>query len=148
MLSQVRICRTHPPSSLRSGHIYMKDAHSVESIEKLYIRFFRFSFFKLWLIAFTIYDDTPGVPPTKIKMLFKSGQIYREDAVWSDKDFLVHEFFVMRLKVFEIWSIYVTWSTWSIAPLLVGDTPCSCMQNRPYLQNWKAHKNKLMDKKK
>ena len=39
---------------LRSGHIYMKDAHSAESNEKSSIIFLRFLVFELWLIAFTI----------------------------------------------------------------------------------------------
>ena len=51
-LYQVRICRHSPP--LRSGHIYMKDAHSAESIEKSY---FQFLVFELWWIAFTIDGD-------------------------------------------------------------------------------------------
>ena len=71
-LSQVRICR---PPTLRSSHIYMKDAHSAESYEKSH---FRFSFFELWLILLTIYGYSPSEPPTK-KKLFKSGQIYRKD---------------------------------------------------------------------
>ena len=65
-----------PPPPLRSGHIYMEDAHSAASNEKSY---FRFSFFELWLIVFKTYDDTPGVPPTK-KELYISGRIYRKDA--------------------------------------------------------------------
>ena len=43
--SQLRICRARP-SLVRSGHNYMKDAHSAESNEKL---IFRFLFFELWL---------------------------------------------------------------------------------------------------
>ena len=59
--SQVRICR--PP--LRSGHTYMKDAHSIESNEKSYFRYFRFL-----VMADCIYNlrVTPGfssVSPTK-----------------------------------------------------------------------------------
>ena len=41
-----------PP--LRSGHIYMKDARNAASNEKSCIRFFRFLFFVLWLIAYTL----------------------------------------------------------------------------------------------
>ena len=55
-----------PHTPLRSGHIYMKDAHSAESNEK---SIFRFLFFELWLIVFTIHGDTPGfssVSPTQI----------------------------------------------------------------------------------
>ena len=55
-------CKDPSPPPLRSGHIHMKDAHSAESNEKSY---FRFLFFQLWLIVFTINGDTPGVPPTK-----------------------------------------------------------------------------------
>ena len=58
---------TCPP--LRSGHIWMKDAHNTESIEKL---IFRFLFSKLWLIVFTLFTgDTPYFPsvsPTKKKI--------------------------------------------------------------------------------
>ena len=43
----------------------MKNTHIAESNGKSYFRFSRFLFFKLWQIAFTIYGDTPGVPPTK-----------------------------------------------------------------------------------
>ena len=51
---EVRIGRPSPPF-LRSGPIYMKDAHSAELNEKSHFRFF-----ELWLIAFTIYGDTRG----------------------------------------------------------------------------------------
>ena len=46
--SQLRICRTspHPPSPLRSDHIYIKDTHSAEWNEKPCIRFFRILFFE------------------------------------------------------------------------------------------------------
>ena len=37
--------------------------------------------------------------------MFKSVQIYRKDAHWSENHFLVHEFFYVRLLVFEMWSI-------------------------------------------
>ena len=60
-------CKDPSPPPLRSGHIHMKDAHSAESNEKSYFRYFRFLFFQLWLIVFTINGDTPGVPPTKIE---------------------------------------------------------------------------------
>ena len=61
----MKIChiwfKTRALSQVRSGHIYMKDVHSAESNEKSY---FRFLFFELWLIVFTIYGDT-SAPPTK-----------------------------------------------------------------------------------
>ena len=53
------------PTAFRSGHIYMKDAHNSESIEKPHFRFFRYLFFELWLIVFTIYGNTSSLPPTK-----------------------------------------------------------------------------------
>ena len=37
--------------------------------EKSYVKFL---FFQLWLIAFKIYGDTPGVPPTKNEVVLKS----------------------------------------------------------------------------
>ena len=95
--------QTPPP--LRSGHIYMKDAHSAESNEKSYIRFFWFLVFELWLIEFTIYDDTLGVPPTKTKKLSKSGQICRKK--WPN---LVFEIMVdLDLVVMAIASIFARW---------------------------------------
>ena len=57
-----------PPPPLKSGHIYMKDGLSAESNEKSY---FIFLFFELWVIVFTIYGNTPGVPPTKKKVVQK-----------------------------------------------------------------------------
>ena len=42
------------PPALRSGHIYMKDAHSTESNKKSYFRFFQLLFFVLWLILFLV----------------------------------------------------------------------------------------------
>ena len=45
----------------------MKDAHSAELNEISCIRILGFLFFELWLIVFTIHDNTPGVPPTKNK---------------------------------------------------------------------------------
>ena len=39
------------------------------------------------------------------KSSFKSGQIYRKDAHCSESDFLVHEYFFVRLLVFDILSI-------------------------------------------
>ena len=52
----------------RCALIYMMDAECAETNEKSN---FRFLFFELWLIAFTIYGDTPGVPPTKKKVVQK-----------------------------------------------------------------------------
>ena len=43
----------------------MKDAHCAEPSEK---SIFLFLFFELWLIVFTIYGDTPDMPPTKKKV--------------------------------------------------------------------------------
>ena len=44
------------PTTLRSGHIFMKDANSVEWNE---ISVFLVFYFELRLIVFTIYGDTP-----------------------------------------------------------------------------------------
>ena len=41
--------QTPLPPSHRIGHIYMEDAHSADSNEKSYVRFFRFLFF--WVMA-------------------------------------------------------------------------------------------------
>ena len=49
----------------------MEDLELVISKEKSNLRFFRFLFFEIWLITFTIYGDTPGVPPTKKKSCSK-----------------------------------------------------------------------------
>ena len=56
--------------TLGCGHIYIKNAHSAESNEKLFFGYCWF-FFYLWLIVFTIYGDKPGVPPTKKKVVQK-----------------------------------------------------------------------------
>ena len=56
-----------PTKPFRSGANFMNDAHSAESHEKSYIRFFRFLDFELWQIVFTIYGNARGVPPTKKK---------------------------------------------------------------------------------
>ena len=54
--SQLRICRSlSPPFSF--APILMIDAHSAESIEKL---IFRYLFFELWLIVYTIYGWHTG----------------------------------------------------------------------------------------
>ena len=89
---------------IRSGEIYTKDAHNAESNEKWYFRFFRFLFFELWLIVFTISCDTPCVSPAK-KKLSKSGEIYRKDAHCSDNDFFVHQFSFVQLLIIETWLI-------------------------------------------
>ena len=63
-----KVMQTFPPP-FRSGHIYMKDAHSAKSNDKLVFRFLRFSFCESWLIGFTVYGVTSGfssVSPTKI----------------------------------------------------------------------------------
>ena len=46
------------PSPFRIGPILMIDAHNAESNEKINVRF---SSFDLWLIIYTIYDNTPSV---------------------------------------------------------------------------------------
>ena len=54
---------------LRIAPVFMKDAHSAESNEN---SMFRFLFFELWLIVFTIYGGTPGissVSPIKKKII-------------------------------------------------------------------------------
>ena len=65
------------PPNLRSVHIYIKHKECAESNEKSYFRFFQFLVFEL-LAA----KELPIRLQTKI--LFKSGQIYREDSDWSD----------------------------------------------------------------
>ena len=47
----------------------------------------------------------PRVSPTKIKISLKSVQTVRKYAQCSETDFLFHEFFFVRVLVFEIWSI-------------------------------------------
>ena len=57
----------------------MKDAHYAKTNEK---SISRFAFFELWLIAFTIFGDSPEFPSesmAKKKTSFNSGQIYRKD---------------------------------------------------------------------
>ena len=64
-LSQVRIHRppSHPPQK-------WTDAHSAQSNKKSCFKFFRFLIFELWLIVFTNYGDTPGVPSTTKNKVF------------------------------------------------------------------------------
>ena len=82
--------QTGPPP--RIVPICMKDTHNAESNEKSIFRSMRFFSFELWLIVFTIYEKI-----TAKKKLFKSAQIYRKDADYFANDFLVHEFFFVRL---------------------------------------------------
>ena len=83
-LSQVRICR---PPPLSFAPIFMKDVHSAESNEK-YI--FRYLFFELWLIVFTIYQKITDHK----KKLFRNVQICRKNGDCSENYFLVPEFFL------------------------------------------------------
>ena len=62
-----------------------------------------FTDFYFWVMADCIYNLTKNLI-TKTKV-FKIGQIYRKDAHCFENDFLVHEFFFVRLQVFEIWPI-------------------------------------------
>ena len=116
--------QTHPPP-LRNGYIYMIDVHSAESNEKLYFRFFIFLFFVLWLIAFTIYDDTSGAlptlgPPDQVcHRPNERGVKFTGMVRIADNNFLVLEFFFVRLLVFKIWSILMYLS----------------MQNRPFIKS-------------
>ena len=93
-------------TTLRSGHIYMKDAYSSESNEKSIFRFFLFLFFELWLIVSTIYGDTPGfsiIAPTKIFQKWPNSHEWAETNKKST-------FIFFRFLVFEIWSILYWYS--------------------------------------
>ena len=79
----------------------------------------------LWPTVFTIYGDTPDVPPTKKKLLL-------------DNDLLFHEFFFVQLLVFEIWSILY---------MVDFDDVTSCMQNRPYTKSTISQKLEVAPKK-
>ena len=76
-LSQVRICR---PPPLSFAPIFMKDVHSAESNEK-YI--FRYLFFELWLIVFTIYGSPrfSSVSPTEKKIVQKWSNLQKRCAM-------------------------------------------------------------------
>ena len=62
----------------------MKDTHSADSNEKSIFGF-------LFFLSYGKFTKTS--PTIKKKLLFRSVQIYREDANCSEKDFLVQEFF-------------------------------------------------------
>ena len=74
--------KTPPPSPLRSDYLYIKDVEWAESNEKSYIRYLVFEL----LVAKDHQMAT--------KNSSKSHQIYREDAVWSNNDFLHILFFL------------------------------------------------------
>ena len=113
----------HPYSSpLRSSHIYIEDAHSAESNEKSYIRFFRFLFFELWLIIFKIYGDTLSVPPTTCSTCSK---LFKSDH-WSNNNLSVHEFF------------WETFSFWDVVDFVY---------DRPYTKSTISQKLKVAEKK-
>ena len=86
--------------------IYMKDAHSAESNEKSYFGFFPVSIFSVYYgwfyLQFTVTHRMYHRPKKK---LFKSGQIHREDAHWSDNDLFSSWVSFVRIFFFQIWSI-------------------------------------------
>ena len=84
------------PHPLSFAPIFMKDAHIPDSIAKSI--FSIFLIFIFWPMADCIYNLPKIYWP--IKKLFKSVQIYRRDADCSENDFLVHEFFFIRLLGF------------------------------------------------
>ena len=99
----------HKPP-FRSGHIYMKDAHCAEPIEKSLFWFY-FSRYGWFYLQFTSRSPQfPSVSPTK--KTFKRCQIYRKDAQCSYTDFLVHEFFLVLVLVFEIMADFVHGRFW------------------------------------
>ena len=71
------------------------------------------------------------------KKSFKSGQIYREDANWSDNDFLSMSFFFVRLLVFEIWSILYMADCIIVRPVRCawGGGPCDTQHLKEILRN-------------
>ena len=79
----------------------MKDAHSAESNEKSY---FRFVFPVLWLIAFTIYGDTPCVPPTNENSCSKVAKFTGKMRIDLTMIFELLSFF-LRFLFFELWLI-------------------------------------------
>ena len=65
-----------PPPTLRSGQIYMKDAHCAESNEESICRFL---FFKLWLFVFTVFGDISSfLSVLSIKKEFPSKVVLKE----------------------------------------------------------------------
>ena len=98
---------THPPPPLlRSGHIYMEDVHSAESIEKSYWRFSQFLFFELWLIWFTIYGDILSV--TQQKKAVRKWPNFQERSAIIWQWFFNPWVFFLWLLVFEIWLVLQT----------------------------------------
>ena len=81
-LSQVsKDIQTPPPPP--PSPIFIKNAHIAESNEKSYFRFFRFIFFELWLITFTIYGDTPVTVFTKIPCYASSYATYAVELLYA-----------------------------------------------------------------
>ena len=52
------------------------------------------------------------------KKLFESGQIYKKDAHCSKNDFLVFDFFSVRLLGSEIWSVSCTYGHFDVCDLM------------------------------
>ena len=90
-----------PPFPLRSGHIHVKDAHCAETNKK---SIFRFLFFNLRLIVYTIYRWHTQISMCIInqKKSFESGQDYMEDAQFVE----TNEKPIFHFLVFEIWLIF------------------------------------------
>ena len=66
------------PSSIRNGHLYIKDAQCAETNEKLYLRFLVFELFL-----------PKRLQKMRIFFFFISGLIYRKDPDSFDNDFLL-----------------------------------------------------------
>ena len=92
-----------PTAPLRNSRIFMKDAQCAETNEKYIFRFFRFLFFELWSIlftissCFTIINNQKKKSSTVVKFTWKMNSVRPE----------TNEKSILRLKrflVFEIWS--------------------------------------------
>ena len=91
---QLRICKSPRPLPPSKVAIFSRKISTVLNWMK---NIFSDFFLGLWLIVFTIYGDTPIVPPTKKKM-FKNSHIHKKDAQWAK----AIEKLIFRFLVFDM----------------------------------------------
>ena len=98
-LSQIRICRPPPPSE---GVQISWKMPTVLNRMRNHVSV-RLLVFGLWLILFTIYSDTPGVPPIQKNVFQKWSNLQERCALIKQSFFSSWVFFFVLLLFFEIW---------------------------------------------
>ena len=76
----------HTPAPIRSGHIYMKDAHSAEPNENTIFQFFIFGVMADSVYNLLVYHLNVQLCH-RPKKSFKSDKIYRKDAQCFETNF-------------------------------------------------------------